>query len=183
MFYAHIRQPNCHKGNSGDFTKFAQYSLKDKVMKSITNFFLDSAGTKSLLGSLLTGKIRVDLLFPFPSQEKSDEIIGTEIIAQLEILLKEKVDRTQVDTTNSLPDALLDELCNKGFMNLRDPIDYGGLGLSDFNTFRLIEKATEYSSAVALVMAIQTSIGIGGYLKSIPKGYLRDFVLKHIKNK
>lgn len=168
---------------SSNFTKFSQYFPKDKFMKSITNFLLDSAGTTSFLGNLLTGKIRIDLIFPFPIQEKSDEIIGTEITAKLESLLKEKVDRTQIDTTNCLPDDLLHELRNQGFMNLRDPIDYGGLGLSDFNTFRLIKKATEYSTAVALVMAIQTSVGIGGYLKSIPKGYLRDFVLKHIKNK
>ncbi|GFZ92502.1 acyl-CoA dehydrogenase family protein [Okeania sp. KiyG1] len=152
-------------------------------MKSLTSLLLNSANKTSFLGNLLTGTVRGDLVFPFPAQEKEDEIIGTEITAKLEALLKDKVDRTQVDTTQSLPDGLFDELRDGGFMNLRDPVDYSGLGLSSFNTFRLIKQAAEYSTTVALAMAVQTSIGIGGYLKYIPEGSLRDFVLKHTKKR
>lgn len=152
-------------------------------MTSIGDLLLNSGNKTSFLGTLLAGTVRGDLVFPFPAQEKDDEIIGTEITAKLEALLKDKVDRTQIDTTKSLPDGLFDELRDQGFMNLRDPIDYSGLGLSNFNTFRLLKKAAEYSTTVALSMAVQTSIGIGGYLKYIPEGELRDFVLKHTKKK
>lgn len=149
----------------------------------LTTKLLLSSEKISPLGNLLRGRIRGELIFPFPTQEKSDEVIGTKMIAKLENLLKEKVERNQVDMTSSLPDGLLDELRNQGFMNLRDPINFGGLGLSHFNVFRLIKKATEYSTSVAQVMAVQTSIGIGSYLEEIPKGELRDFVLKHINKR
>ncbi|NEQ35168.1 MAG: hypothetical protein F6K40_02110 [Okeania sp. SIO3I5] len=149
----------------------------------MADFLLKSSDKTSFLGNLLAGTVRGDLVFPFPEQEKDDEIIGSEITAKLEALLKDKVDRTQIDTTQSLPDGLFDELRAQGFMNLRDPVDYNGLGLSNFNTFRLIKKAAEYSTTVALAMAVQTSIGIGGYLKYIPKGYLRNFVLKHTRKR
>ena len=91
-------------------------------------------------------------------------------------ILKSRVNPTAVDVARELPEGLLEELRRNGFLNLQDPPDVNGLGLSSYNTFRVVQAAASWSVPVALVLGIQTAVGSGTYLRALPPGDLYSYV-------
>nr|AHB38499.1 EpxF [Goodfellowiella coeruleoviolacea] len=133
-------------------------------------------GTTSFLEQLYVGRFRWDLIHPFPRQDEADRRVGDEVIAQLRQLIEDRVDPDVVDREARLPDGLVDELQKHGFLKARLGAEFGGLGLSHMNLFRLIEAAASWSVPVALVMAIENSVGVGPMHAHLPAGPLRDLV-------
>ncbi|WP_397563705.1 acyl-CoA dehydrogenase family protein [Spongiactinospora sp. 9N601] len=112
----------------------------------------------------------------FPQQEPVDRKAGDEVLADLDALLRSRVDPTEVDLTGRLPEGLLDELRTRGFMCLQAPRELGGHGLSCYNTYRVVRLAASWSVPVALVIAIQNAVGVGALLPALPPGPLSDLV-------
>jgi alkylation response protein AidB-like acyl-CoA dehydrogenase len=137
---------------------------------------LSTPGVPSFLEDLYQGRFRWDLLQPFPEQEMADRHAGDEVIRDLGSLLR-TVDPAWVDLNRRLPEGFLDELKARRFHRLRLPREIGGLGLSEYNTFRLLEAASSWSVPVALVMAIETAVGLAPYLSRLREGPLRDYLL------
>jgi len=65
---------------------------------------LSRPGLESFLEELYTGRLRWDLLDPFPLQDDEDRRTGDEAAAGLERLLRERVDPTEVDLRADLPE-------------------------------------------------------------------------------
>lgn len=137
-------------------------------------------GVPSLYEELCQGRCRWDLFAPFPEQDAGDRRRGDRAVASLEALLDRRVDPAEVDAAAALPDGLVQELGTRGFLRLTLGADLGGLGLSNYNAFRVIEAAARRSVPVALVMAIPTAIGAGAYLPAIGPGPLRDLLRRRL---
>src|SRR5215813_8322629 len=80
----------------------------------------------------------------FPSYEGKEQRAGDELVAAIDDLLA-AVDPVRIDRTAALPDGLIDDLRAKGFLALRNDAEHGGLGASDYNTFRVVERASHRS--------------------------------------
>jgi alkylation response protein AidB-like acyl-CoA dehydrogenase len=141
---------------------------------------LSRPGLESFLEELYTGRLRWDLLDPFPLQDDEDRRTGDDAAAGLERLLRERVDPTEVDLRAEPPEGLLDELRSRGYGRLGIDPELGGLGLSPLNVFRLLELAASWSPPVALLLAIQAGFGAGAYLPVLPDGPLRDLVRRRV---
>lgn len=133
-------------------------------------------GTTSFVEQMYVGRFRWDMIAPFPVQDEADRRIGDEVIARLRCLLTERVDPDAVDRAGRLPDGLVDELQRLGFLKLQIGAEFGGLALSLCNTFRVIVAAAGWSVPVALVMAIENSVGLGALMRFLSPGPLRDLV-------
>jgi alkylation response protein AidB-like acyl-CoA dehydrogenase len=142
---------------------------------------LTRPGQPSVFEDLCRGRLRWDLLAPFPEQDPDDRVAGDGLVAELGHFLTERLDADQVDATRRLPDGFVDELQARGYLRLQAGSELGGLDASDFTTFRLIEAAASWSVPVALVMAIQAAIGVGAYLPGLPPGPLRDLVIDRLR--
>ena len=57
----------------------------------------------SFIAELFMGRLRTDLIFPYPEQSEEDRRIGDEFLARLEPFLKEYVDPDEIDRTGELP--------------------------------------------------------------------------------
>ncbi|MFE4539999.1 acyl-CoA dehydrogenase family protein [Streptomyces scopuliridis] len=112
----------------------------------------------------------------FVAQDSADARVGDAAVARLTDILRDRVNPTAVDATRELPEGLLEELRSKGFLNLQDSPDVNGLGLSGYNTFRVVQAAASWSVPVALVLGIQTAVGSGTYLRALPPGDLYSYV-------
>lgn len=132
------------------------------------------------MGDLAAGRLRWDMIFPFPQDSDEDRKIGDESVAQLSALLIDQVDPEEIDRSGELPDDLVDLLRRDGWLALGTAPELGGRGLSAFNAFRAVHTAASWSMPVAQVMAVQAAIGVGALLPVVPAGPLRDHLLDRV---
>ncbi len=113
----------------------------------------------SFVADLFMGKLRTDLIFPYPEQDAEDRRIGDEFIARLEPFLKEHVDPDEIDRTRELPPHVIDGLARLGCFGMKIPKEYGGLGLSQTNYNRVISLLGSYCGSTTVWLSAHQSIG------------------------
>lgn len=136
---------------------------------------------RGLLDDLFAGRLRWDLLRPFPSQDPRDQQVGDAVVARLRTLLHERLDPTLVREARRLPDGLIDLLRQEGYLNMMVRPDLGGLDLSPMNALRALQAAASLCPAIALVLGTNNGFGAGNYLPLLPDGPLRDLIIKHLR--
>jgi alkylation response protein AidB-like acyl-CoA dehydrogenase len=113
----------------------------------------------SFVADLFMGRLRTDLIFPFPEQDEADRRIGDEFLARLEPFLKEHVDPDEIDRTGELPARVIEGLARLGCFGMKIPKAYGGLGLSLTNYNRVITLLGSYCGATTVWLSAHQSIG------------------------
>ncbi|MBI4353390.1 MAG: acyl-CoA dehydrogenase family protein [Candidatus Omnitrophica bacterium] len=119
----------------------------------------------SFVGDLFMGKVRWDLLFPFPEQDENDRKIGDEFLEKLENFLKTQVDADAIDRTGVLPDSVVKGLNELGCFGLKIPKEYGGLGFSQTNYNRAVAMVASHCGSTAVLLSAHQSIGVPQPLK------------------
>ncbi len=114
----------------------------------------------SFVAELFEGRLRWDLLTPFPQQSPEDKKIGDAFLARLEQTLKEHIDPDKVDRTGEIPPKALEALAKMGCFAMKIPKDYGGLGLSQVNYNRAVHLVASYCSSTAVWLSAHQSIGV-----------------------
>lgn len=132
------------------------------------------------MAELYAGRVRTDLLTPFPEQDSDDVQAGTNAVALLEGLLADHLDPETVESTGELPDGLLEKLQGAGLLRLMVEPALGGLGLSWLNACRVVEAAALRSVAVAFVLSIQNGFGSATYLPALSDGPLRELIAEKV---
>lgn len=130
----------------------------------------------SFLTDVSTGRLDWNSWRTFPRQSRTERELGDRLVAEAGTFFARRVDATAVDDTRTLPDGLLDDLQEHGYLRLVVPPELGGRGLSPYTTFRLIAQACAHSVAVGQIVAIQNGVGAAAMLTALPPGPLRDFV-------
>lgn len=97
-------------------------------------------------------------------------------MAALAALLRDRVDPEAVERSGKLPAGLMDDLREGGFLQLLAEEDAGGLGLSPYHAFRVVETAATWCTPVAFSLAITNGFGSGSYLPLLPEGPLKDMI-------
>jgi alkylation response protein AidB-like acyl-CoA dehydrogenase len=139
------------------------------------------SGGPSVLGDLVAGRVRWDLLTPFPQQPAHDREVGDERVREMDRLLRARVEPGAVDRDNSLPSALIEAFRARGYFNLSQDVELGGLGLSPVNAFRVVETAMRWSLAAGEILAFSNGIGPGAYAPVLGPGPLREVVAERIR--
>src|SRR3990167_2889961 len=73
----------------------------------------------SFIGELFMGRLRTDLIIPYPEQSDEDRQIGDAFIATLEPFLKAYVDPDEIDRTGEVPPAVLQGLARLGCFGMK----------------------------------------------------------------
>ncbi|MDT3396933.1 acyl-CoA dehydrogenase family protein [Streptomyces sp. B1866] len=137
----------------------------------------------SFLTSLVSGRLPLEMLLDFPEEDAAEERASDKVAAEVLGLLTERLDPEELDRTREIPAGLLEEVRARGFFSLRDEPALGGLGLSDFGTFRVLERAAGWSVTLGQLLAIQNVIGVGILLPALPPGSeLEALVRRHVRD-
>ncbi|UMP06746.1 acyl-CoA dehydrogenase family protein [Amycolatopsis sp. EV170708-02-1] len=126
------------------------------------------------LDELHFGRLRWDLISPFPVQSESERARGDAVVAAVMNFLKQTVDPAEVDRTAKLPDGFHEACAARGYFRLQAPLEHGGLGLSAYNAFRMIQAVASWSVAASFAMAIHLGLGAGAYLPILADGELKS---------
>ncbi|MEO2016747.1 MAG: acyl-CoA dehydrogenase family protein, partial [Fuerstiella sp.] len=143
-------------------------SLYDKSMgkeaRASMEFAEDSRDTEWLHPSysalLYQGKVKWELLHPFPRQSAEDKKIGDEFVAKLQAYLEEHYDADEVDKTGEIPDDNLNGLAELGCFAMKIPKEYNGLGLSQVNYNRALHLTGSYCGNLTALLSAHQSIGV-----------------------
>ncbi|MBI3020622.1 MAG: acyl-CoA dehydrogenase family protein [Candidatus Omnitrophica bacterium] len=113
----------------------------------------------SFVAELFMGRLRTDLVFPYPDQDEADRRIGDEFIARLGAFLKADVDPDEIDRTGEVPASVIQGLARLGCFGMKIPQGYGGLGLSQTNYNRVISLLGSYCGSTTVWLSAHQSIG------------------------
>ncbi|MFI1359083.1 acyl-CoA dehydrogenase family protein [Streptomyces sp. NPDC020898] len=132
------------------------------------------------LDSFDSGRVLWKSLRNFPEQDATDRQLGDSAVQEIGEFLEKRLDPEEVDRTRRLPEHFLEDLQERGFLRLRSEPGSGGLGLSAYNAFRVVERAAAWSAPAGQVLGIQAGVGAGAMLPAMPPGELRDVVQRRI---
>ncbi len=138
--------------------------------------------SRGLLDELFLGRVRWDLLRPFPEQDEEDRLIGDAAVTSARYLLRDHLDPAELDRTGELPDSLVEVLRKNGYFGLMIEPGMGGLGLSPMNALRVMQVVASWSPAISWMLAITNGLGAGAYLPLLADGSLRDLVTDNIRS-
>jgi hypothetical protein len=144
----------------------------------------------SFVGELFMGRLRTDLIFPFPQQSAEDREAGDRVLAELKVFLEEQVDADQIDARKQIPKKVTSGLAKMGLYGIKLPKEYGGLGMSQVNYNRIVQLVASHCASTAVLLSAHQSIGVpqplkmfgtdeqkAKYLPRLAKGELSAFAL------
>ncbi|HEX9781014.1 MAG TPA: acyl-CoA dehydrogenase family protein, partial [bacterium] len=113
----------------------------------------------SFVADVFMGRLRADLIWPYPEQPEDDRREGDAFLARLEAFLRESVDPEEIDRTREVPPRVIDGLTRLGCFGMKIPKSYGGLGLSQTNYNRAIALLGSYCGSTTVWLSAHQSIG------------------------
>ena len=118
----------------------------------------------SLVRDLFLGKLRMDLIHPYPRQTPDEITRAQPFLQQLDRLLQ-TVDSDRIDREGEIPREVIDGLKALGAFGIKIPREYGGLGLSQLSYMRAIERVSSVDGSVTALLSAHQSIGVPQPLK------------------
>ncbi len=144
----------------------------------------------SFVGELFMGRLRTELIFPFPQQSAEDKEAGDRVLAELKGFLAQQVDADQIDAKGQIPKKVINGLAKMGLFGIKLPQEYGGLGMSQVNYNRIVQLVASHCASTAVLLSAHQSIGVpqplkmfgtdeqkAKYLPRLAKGELSAFAL------
>src|SRR5260370_7798734 len=96
----------------------------------------------SFVRDLFLGKLRMDLIHPYPEQDPQEVERARPFLERLERFLRERVDSDRIDREGEVPEEIIAGLRELGAFGIKIPREYGGLRLSQLSYLRAIEPAS-----------------------------------------
>src|SRR5256886_1408176 len=114
----------------------------------------------SFARELFLGRLRLDLIHPFPRQCPEDVEKGERFLGRLSTYLRTSVDPLSIEREAKIPEAVIKGLADLGAFGMNIPEEYGGLGLSQVYYNRALELANSAHSSIGALLSAHQSIGV-----------------------
>jgi len=119
----------------------------------------------SFVRDLFLGKLRMDLIHPYPEQDPDEVARAKPFLDKLERFLREAVDSDRIDREGEIPEDVIDGLRKLGAFGIKIPREYGGLGLSQLSYMKAIELVSSVDGSLTALLSAHQSIGVPQPLK------------------
>jgi alkylation response protein AidB-like acyl-CoA dehydrogenase len=119
----------------------------------------------SFVKELFEGRLRLDLIHPFPEPSPEDVAKAAPFLARLDRFLATRIDGDQIDRDAKVPADVVEELKAMGAFGIKIPEEYGGLGLSQLMYTRAVAKITSVDGSLTALVSASQSIGVPVPLK------------------
>ncbi|MGO9601883.1 MAG: acyl-CoA dehydrogenase family protein [Candidatus Binataceae bacterium] len=149
-----------------------------------------SPAIAGFVDALLGGRCDWPLIVPFPSQPDDDKVLGDRFLRQFDSDLRRIIKPDADAQDGKIPLASIAELAGKGYLGMRIPREFGGMGLSEHNYFRALSLTGTWCLSTTCTILAHSSIGLTGplllfgneeqkrkYLPRLARGELSGFAL------
>ena len=114
---------------------------------------------------LFLGRLRMDLIDPFPEEPAESRRECDAFLERLSRLLREKVDPDRIDREGEIAPEVITALAELGCFGITIPREYGGLGMGKSSYNRIIEMVASHCASTATLLSAHQSIGVPQPLK------------------
>lgn len=118
----------------------------------------------SITKSLFDGHIEKGLVFPFPQQKEEEREIVEELLESWSRFSKEKINPSKMDEEGKVPENVIKEMANIGFLGISIPEEYGGAGLSQWANCQVMEALAKTDASLATFLGAHLSLCSKGIL-------------------
>lgn len=139
--------------------------VSEKEARQVAESARETEWTKpSFVRELFLGRLRLDLIYPWPQPDPAEQQRAARFFEQLRTLLND-VDNEAIERDDKVPDSVIDGLRQIGAFGIKIPVEYGGLGLSQTSYNRAMGMISTKCSAVGVLLSAHQSIGVPQPLK------------------
>ncbi len=144
----------------------------------------------SFVAELFDGKLRMDLIHPFPEPAPEDETRARPFLDGLTTFLRDRVDGDRIDREGGYPPEVIEGLKRLGAFGIKIPVEYGGLGLSQYFYSKAMGLVAGVCGSTVALLSAHQSIGVPQplklfgtpeqkkrYLPKLAKGMISAFAL------
>jgi alkylation response protein AidB-like acyl-CoA dehydrogenase len=114
---------------------------------------------------LFLGRLRMDLIEPWPTPDPDKTAAGEEFLAKLRAYLESDVDGAQIERDASIPDEVFQGLAEVGAFGMKIDQKYGGLGLSNLHYCKALSLIGSVNGSLGALLSAHQSIGVPQPLK------------------
>jgi alkylation response protein AidB-like acyl-CoA dehydrogenase len=119
----------------------------------------------SFVRELFEGSFRLDLVHPYPQPDPADLERAKPFMERLERFMRERVDSDKIDREGKVPADIVKGLGEIGAFGIKIPVEYGGLGLSQYSYTHAIGLVTSQDGNLTALLSAAQSIGVPTPLK------------------
>jgi acyl-CoA dehydrogenase family member 9 len=114
--------------------------------------------------ALFFGKVRGDLLFPFPMLSPDQQYLADTAAAKVRQFAKDHIDHMRIDREANIPDSVVRGLADLGVLGMTAPRVHGGLDFNQRQYLKIMEIIGGHCSSTAVFVNAHHSIGIRALL-------------------
>jgi alkylation response protein AidB-like acyl-CoA dehydrogenase len=147
-------------GNGADLKTLKGVSERDREMIAESETLLgvqpDELGC---VKSAFWGRIRDDLLFPYPPYDAAEKARCDELLDRLRSYLEQEHPSTKIDQGQEIPRWVIDRLFELGVLGMTIPAEFGGGGFGITSYNRALEAIGRHCGSTAVLVSAHQSIG------------------------
>lgn len=114
----------------------------------------------SFVRELFLGRLDLRLIHPHPEPDPAEAERGADFLDRLERFLRTEVDPERIEQEARVPGAVIEGLRALGAFGIKIPLEYGGLGHSQYTYGRAMALCATVSSALVTLLSAHQSIGV-----------------------
>ncbi|MEP7086572.1 MAG: acyl-CoA dehydrogenase family protein [Gemmatimonadota bacterium] len=145
--------------------KITQELATEQEARDVAEAARESDWTEpSFLRELFLGRLRLDLIHPFPPENDVETENARPFMEKLRAVLN-TVDSDAIDRDGHIPEEVVQQFRDIGAFGIKIPREYGGLGLSQISYIRAIGMVTSKDGSLTALLSAHQSIGLPQPLK------------------
>src|SRR2546426_5018989 len=113
----------------------------------------------SFVRDLFLGKLRMELIHPYPEQDAEEVARAKPFLEKLERFLRQQVDSDRIDREGEIPEEVIQGLRELGAFGIKIPREYGGAGLSPPSYMEAVERVSSADRAITTLFSAPPAIG------------------------
>ncbi len=116
----------------------------------------------SFVRELFLGRLDLGLIHPWPEPDPEEQKRAAPFLERLERFLRDHADGEAIERDARIPDAVVQGLREVGAFGIKIPVEYGGLGLSQYTYCRAMSLVASVNGALVALLSAHQSIGVPG---------------------
>ncbi|WP_428966812.1 acyl-CoA dehydrogenase family protein [Micromonospora fluostatini] len=140
--------------------------VSEKEARQVAEAAREAAWDRPSFGKeLFLGRLRLDLIDPWPRPDPADSARAEEFLGRLRAYVTSEVDGAAIERDARIPDEVFHGLADLGAFGMKIDREYGGLGLTNLHYCRALMLAGSVSPAIGALLSAHQSIGVPQPLK------------------